>query len=131
MKIVRKSIAFAAAAAALTAGTLVPAASASAASAQSEEKEWGMVAIPIDPDSSVTPMTIKEVGGGTWSYGTQVTSSGYKRCYSNYLHGSVRHSSTAVLANGTHKDWADAGSVSNASVVAGHAYTCYAYWGKE
>ncbi|MGW5676038.1 lactococcin 972 family bacteriocin [Streptomyces sp. NPDC003860] len=131
MKIVRKSIAFAAATAALTAGTLVPAASASAASAQSEGKEWGMVAIPIDPDSSVTPMTVKEVGGGTWSYGTAVTSSGYKRCYSNYIHPTVRHSATAVLASGTDKTWANAGVWANASVVAGHAYTCYAYWGKE
>ncbi|MFF1714749.1 lactococcin 972 family bacteriocin [Streptomyces sp. NPDC058268] len=128
MKILGKTLTLAATTVALTAGALSPATAVSTESPQ--PKEWGMVTIKIDPNStSVTPMKVKNVGGGTWSYGTVLTSGG-KRCYSNYTHPSKRHSSTAVLANGSDKDYASADNWSRASVEAGAAYTCHAYWGK-
>ncbi|MFF1714750.1 lactococcin 972 family bacteriocin [Streptomyces sp. NPDC058268] len=127
MKILGKTLTLAATTVALTAGALSPATAVSTESPQ--PKEWGMVTIKIDPNStSVTPMKVKNVGGGTWSYGTTVTA-GRKRCYSNYMHGSKYHSSTAILGNVTDKDFADSGSTSNASAKSGAAYTCHAYWG--
>ncbi|MFF9496341.1 lactococcin 972 family bacteriocin [Streptomyces flaveolus] len=128
-KVFGRALAVSAAAAALAAGALAPATPASAAAPQ--PKEWGVVTITVDPSSdSVTPMTVKEVGGGTWSYGTSISSTGLKLCYSNYVHPDQYHSSSAVIASATAKDYADAGAWSRASVSNGHAYTCYAYWAK-
>ncbi|MEV4861271.1 lactococcin 972 family bacteriocin [Streptomyces ossamyceticus] len=127
----RKSLTFAAVTAALAAGVLAPATSASAADAPAflgEPKEWGMVAIDLRDVSLVKPLTIKTVGGGTWSYGTQVNGS-QKRCYSNYDHQTKYHSSTVILASSTRKDYAEAGDTSNASLTNGSSHTCYAYWG--
>ncbi|MEU8956031.1 lactococcin 972 family bacteriocin [Streptomyces sp. NPDC048518] len=96
-----------------------------------QSQEWGMATVKIDPNSDeVTPTTVKEVGGGTWSYGTVLTTGG-KRCYSNYYHGSKGHTATAILANGTDKDHAAKGKWAKASVEAGAAYTCHVYWGKD
>ncbi|MGW0821561.1 lactococcin 972 family bacteriocin [Streptomyces sp. NPDC002845] len=74
-------------------------------------------------------MATKDVGGGSWTYGTELTADG-KRCYSYYFHGSVAHKSTAKIANASNTDTARAGVTSRASRTAGAAYTCYAYWGK-
>ncbi|MEU8435959.1 lactococcin 972 family bacteriocin [Streptomyces sp. NPDC029216] len=127
MKILGKSLALAAVTGALTAGALVPATSASAE--DHRLKEGGMATITIDDSSSFTVQTVKNVGGGTWSYGTALASNGLKTCYSNYVHPSKYHSSTAVLAGGTDKKYANARSWTNAHVTAGHAYTCHVYWG--
>lgn len=128
MKYLGRSASFVALATAATVGVMASPASAESAP---KSKEWGMVTIEIDPSSDeVAPMAVKQVGGGTWSYGTVLTSGG-KKCYSNYYHGSKRHSATAILANGTDKDYAPKGSWAKASVEAGAAHTCHAYWGKE
>ena len=128
MKIIGKRLALAATVVALTAAALAPASSASAQTLR--PKKWGMVAITVNPSSrSVTPKTVKDVGGGTWSYGTYTASDGEKVCYSNYVHPTKYHSSTAVLAGGSKKRYADAEAWSTASVTAGQVYTCYAYWG--
>ncbi|MEV7035683.1 lactococcin 972 family bacteriocin [Streptomyces sp. NPDC093272] len=127
----RKSLVFAAVTAALAAGVLAPAASASATGAPAflgEPKAWGMVAIDLNDDSPIKPLTIKSVGGGTWSYGTQING-GRKRCYSNYSHSTKYHSSTVILASDTNKVYADAGDTSNAALTNGTSFTCYAYWG--
>ncbi|MGP4004664.1 lactococcin 972 family bacteriocin [Streptomyces sp. 8N706] len=89
--------------------------------------EWGMTAVPVSP-SGVTPLTTKEVGGGTWSYGNVPVATGSK-CYSNYIHPTKRHSATAIKANGTDKTYADKDLWAKASVTNGAAYTCYTYWG--
>ncbi|MBG0853641.1 lactococcin 972 family bacteriocin [Streptomyces spinoverrucosus] len=116
----------AAAAAALTTGVLAPATSASAATPQ--PKDWGMVAIKVDPSSrSVTPMTTKNVGGGTWTYGTEITADG-KRCYSYYFHGSKLHRASVTIAGGTSRAAESPGHTARATRTAGAAYTCYAYW---
>lgn len=91
-------------------------------------KEWGMVEIKVDPNSLMAPTTTKDVGGGSWTYGTEVVTGG-KRCYSYYFHGSKLHNATAKIANGSLKVGADAGKTAKASRTAGAAYTCYAYWG--
>jgi lactococcin 972 family bacteriocin len=127
MKTLGTSLSCAAAVAALTAGALAPATPAQAAAPA--PKESGMVAIPVNPSSgAVSSMTVTDVGGGTWSYGTAIASDGRKICYSNYIHPYLYHSSTVILAAGTEKDYADGGAWSRANLTAGHVYTCYAYW---
>ncbi|MBV7698375.1 lactococcin 972 family bacteriocin [Streptomyces sp. TRM70350] len=87
-----------------------------------------MVAIKVDPSSrSVTPATTKDVGGGTWTYGTELVSGG-KRCYSYYFHGSKLHKATARIANAERNAAEPGGRTARASATAGAAYTCYAYW---
>jgi hypothetical protein len=128
MNVTRKSIAFAAMTAAVAVGVLTPAMSASA-SAEPKPKQSGWVAITVDQSSdTVTPLTVVNVGGGTWNYGTYVGSDGWKHCYSQYTHPSAYHSATAIIANANNKAYANAGSWANADAHAGYAYTCYAYW---
>ncbi|MFE4966325.1 lactococcin 972 family bacteriocin [Streptomyces sp. NPDC056660] len=126
MKALSKRLTVVAAAAAIAAGVLTPAAPASAATSQ---PQGGMVVIKVDPSSSsVTPATTKDVGGGTWTYGTELTTEG-KLCYSYYFHGSKNHTATAQIANAKQKVANSAGYSAKARAVAGSAYTCYAYWG--
>ncbi|WP_079052007.1 lactococcin 972 family bacteriocin [Streptomyces regalis] len=126
----RKSLTFAAVTAALAAGVLTPATSASAADAPAflgEPKEWGVVAINIDGSSPVRPLTVKDVGGGTWSYGTTLSGT-TKTCYSNYIHQSKEHSATAKMADYSKKVTEVAGVWANAKVGASPGSTCYTYW---
>lgn len=125
MKLLGKSLTFAAASAALAAGVLNPATSASAATPQ--PTQWGMATIKVDPSSPSVAETTKGVGGGTWTYGTEMVSGG-KRCYSYYFHGSKSHGATAVIAGGTTKAVEFAGRTAKASRTAGAAYTCQTYW---
>lgn len=76
---------------------------------------------------------VVSVGGGTWSYGTTVTTSLQKRVWSNYYHGSRYHTSTAKLGKYGYqpivdKDTAPAGVWSYASVTGPLVFTGYAYW---
>ncbi|MFF5968002.1 lactococcin 972 family bacteriocin [Streptomyces collinus] len=91
-------------------------------------KEWGMVEIKVDPNSPVAPATTKDVGGGTWTYGTELVADG-KRCYSYYFHGSKLHNATAKIGAGSIKVGEKAGKTAKASKVGGGAFTCYTYWG--
>lgn len=72
-------------------------------------------------------------GGGTWCNGTslQPGSGGIKNCYSNYVHPSNYHSSTAVLGPSNSKRFASAGYWSNANVIDGLQHTCYTYWNNQ
>lgn len=136
MQVARKLLAFTAAAVTLTAGAFITATPANAASAWPSEwgpepAEWGVVAIEVNPSSKlVTPMASKDVGGGTWTYGTELVKDG-KRCYSQYFHGSKGHAARAKIANGSDYDHANAGVTAKASSTAGAAYTCYTYWSKD
>ncbi|WP_307822051.1 lactococcin 972 family bacteriocin [Streptomyces coffeae] len=93
--------------------------------------EWGVVKIEMDASAgSVRPDSEACVpaSGGKWCYGWNTTTSG-KYCYSNYLHGSKRHSSKVKIAG----VWGTSGPVkpglvSNAHRTAGLAYTCYSYY---
>ncbi|MFJ4980456.1 lactococcin 972 family bacteriocin [Streptomyces coeruleorubidus] len=128
MKLLGKPLTFAAATAALAAGILAPATPASAETPQPEE--WGMVAIEVDPSSPVTVKEVELVGGGTWSYGSELTAKG-KRCWSHYFHANRKHSATAKIGGFENKATASAGNTAKASEEWGAAYKCYAYWGKE
>lgn len=77
---------------------------------------------------TVSPLTTKNIGGGTWNYGSGLSFPHPKTCWSNYIHNSKYHSSTAIIANSNVKVYANAGSWSNASTWAGAAWTCNAYW---
>ncbi|MFD9192344.1 lactococcin 972 family bacteriocin [Streptomyces phaeochromogenes] len=88
-----------------------------------------MRTITIDPsDSAVTPMAVELVGGGTWSYGSELTASG-ERCWSKYYHSTKKHSATADMTVKSDKDTRAAGIQASASTTAGTAYTCKVYWG--
>lgn len=89
--------------------------------------EWGVVAIPVNA-KSMSPTASKNVGGGTWNYGTTVEWNG-KGCYSNYIHRTKKHSATVAIAGGTDKDIQNADIWAKAWLVGGGAYTCYTYWG--
>ncbi|MDX3574395.1 lactococcin 972 family bacteriocin [Streptomyces sp. ID05-47C] len=131
MKVIGRSIAIMAAGAAMATGILASPASAAAPQPPKElgnVSEWGMVAIEVDPSSDVTAQTTDDVGGGTWTYGTEITTAG-KRCYSYYFHGSKDHKATAKIAGSSYTDTALAGTSAKASKTAGTAYTCYTYWG--
>ncbi|WP_330265634.1 lactococcin 972 family bacteriocin [Streptomyces griseorubiginosus] len=131
MRYFRRSMTVAAASAAVFVGALASPASGATPQPPKElgnVKEWGMVAIKIDPNSRVAPATTKDVGGGSWTYGTEIVADG-KRCYSYYFHGSKLHNATAKIANGSLKVGEVAGKTAKASRTAGAAYTCYAYWG--
>ncbi|MCF2528335.1 lactococcin 972 family bacteriocin [Yinghuangia soli] len=76
----------------------------------------------------MAPRIVEDVGGGTWNHGTASADSLNKSCYSNYVHPKKDHSSTAIMASGNDKGYAKPGAWSKASVTAGAAHTCYAYW---
>ncbi|MEU6513679.1 lactococcin 972 family bacteriocin [Streptomyces sp. NPDC046978] len=152
MKVSGRSIALAVAGAALAAGVLAAPATADASQANvgtsaaitvhtrgdgtqppaelGNPKEWGVVELKMDDSAgSVRPMTIIEVGGGTWSYGWNAVTGG-KYCYSNYYHGSVQHGSTVKIAGDSLKSVVVAGETSNAHLTRGAAYTCETYYAK-
>ncbi|MFJ8276375.1 lactococcin 972 family bacteriocin [Streptomyces griseoviridis] len=132
MKSFGKALALAAAGAALSAGVLASPASAQTARPPAElgkVSEWGMKKITVNP-SAVTPKTVEEVGGGTWTYGTEITAEG-KFCYSYYFHGSEMHKPTAKLGDVSKTATAAAGATSKASLTGSFLNTCTVYWGKS
>ncbi|MDX3308877.1 lactococcin 972 family bacteriocin [Streptomyces sp. ME08-AFT2] len=132
MKSFGRSVTVVVASAAMAAGILTSPAIAATPQPPKElgnVREWGMVAITVDSSSRVAAQTIEDVGGGSWTYGTELVTGG-KRCYSYYFHGTEQHKSTAKIASGETMATALAGKTSKASRTAGAAYTCYAYWGK-
>lgn len=80
-----------------------------------------------DPNGGVTIQACQDIGGGTWCQG--VSNDGLlKHCYSNYIHHSNYHSSTAIMAETISKGYANPGYWSYAGVTGGWAYTCYTYY---
>ncbi|GGR81231.1 hypothetical protein GCM10010252_19690 [Streptomyces aureoverticillatus] len=132
MKTLGRTLAIAAASAATAAGVLAAPANAQEPQPPKElgsVSEWGMAKITIDAKSAQGTHQ-KDVGGGTWTYGYKLTSGG-KKCFSYYFHGSKYHSSTAKIADGKDVDVEQPGRTSKANLTAGAAYTCYTYWSKS
>ncbi|WP_143658524.1 lactococcin 972 family bacteriocin [Streptomyces sp. Tue6028] len=128
LKALRKSVLFAAAAAALTAGAVIaPAASAGAAELKPAKSGMAVININSSLRSASGETHTKDVGGGSWTYGWELTTGG-KRCFSHYFHGSKMHHATARIGNAENKDYAFARQTAKASATAGSAYTCNAYW---
>jgi len=71
--------------------------------------------------------TVEDVGGGTWNYGTSISGDN-KTVWSNYVHPTNYHSSTAIIASKNVKRYANAGHWSNASATAAKKYTGYTYY---
>ncbi|OIJ96657.1 hypothetical protein BIV25_16980 [Streptomyces sp. MUSC 14] len=110
-----------------TAAVVAPAASASAAELQPAKS--GMVVLNLNSSlrSASDETHTEDVGGGSWTYGFELTSGG-KRCFSYYFHGSKMHHATVRIANAENKAYGFAGQTAKASTTAGAAYTCKAYW---
>lgn len=112
--------------------------------------EWGVVTITEGSTGDFTPLTVLEIGGGTWSYGKNLTTDGPagggdpgpgggdpkkppqtgQYCYSNYYHPTVQHGSTVKLAGATNKAVAGVGKWSYANLTAGAIHTCETYYAK-
>ncbi|CAL9539338.1 hypothetical protein SUDANB120_04213 [Streptomyces sp. enrichment culture] len=95
--------------------------------------EWGAVSFPKaakgEGPSNAPAVASVSVGGGTWHYGTSAGSGGLKKCYSNYIHPTKKHSASVAIASQTDKDIQNADIWAKASRTAGWAYTCNTYWG--
>ncbi|MFD7438186.1 lactococcin 972 family bacteriocin [Streptomyces sp. NPDC059861] len=86
-----------------------------------------MAVIKVDPNSRAASSTTEDVGGGTWTYGTEITADG-KRCFSYYFHGTKLHKATAKIGNGESNSAQPGGITARASLVRGASYTCYTFW---
>ncbi len=73
---------------------------------------------------------VKEVGGGTWSFGSGPNAIGQKSCYSQYRHYDVAHGSSVSMDGSTDSDWVGPGAVSSARVTMYTTEVCRAYWRK-
>lgn len=71
--------------------------------------------------------TVVNVGGGTWNYGTSVTGD-QKYVWSNYVHPTKYHSSTAIIGSKNVKKFANATVWSNANATDNKSNTGYTYY---
>lgn len=124
--------------AAVTTALLLMVGFSAAAQATGVRLAWGSGGSAIAPVNSnttvgeqnagVSPFAVKNVGGGTWNYGSQVGFWPPKTCWSNYKHNSRNHSSTAIMGKINATVFASAGRWSQSTVGGGLGYTCYAKW---
>lgn len=77
--------------------------------------------------SAVTPMTTKNVSGGTWTYGSSLDGT-QKHCYSYFVHPTHQHTSTAIIGSHIVKATAKPGNWSRADTYGSLFSTCYAYY---
>ncbi|MFL4491405.1 lactococcin 972 family bacteriocin [Streptomyces sp. VTCC 41912] len=86
--------------------------------------KWGVATF----DEGSGPLARVSVGGGTWNYGTSKDGL-YKKCYSNYIHTTKKHSASVAIGSKTNKDVKGPDVWANASSTNGWGYKCNAYWG--
>ncbi len=89
------------------------------------------ITIDVDQEDGASPFAVKNVGGGTWNFGSRFTLIPPKTCWSNYKHNTRTHSSTAIMGKANATRVAKAGNWSEATVAGGTSYTCYAKWWRE
>lgn len=91
--------------------------------------EWGVAAIKVgDSAGSFTALGCIGASGGTWCYGSELTTDG-KYCYSNYYHASKSHKSTVKIGGTTFSSgWVEAGRYAYAQWTGGGAQVCYTYY---
>ncbi|RSN39877.1 bacteriocin [Amycolatopsis sp. WAC 04197] len=99
--------------------------------AQEQTDFGGWVVYTVDGTSgSMGAQTVKEVGGGIWSYGSGPNAIGQKGCHSQYKHDHVSHGSSVEMDGRTDSDYVGPGAVSDARLVFYTTATCKAYWRK-
>lgn len=76
----------------------------------------------------VTPFATVRVGGGTWTYGTNIINGIQKECYSLYNHPSRTHSATAIIGSQNRRVQARPLVSANAYAYGTPFQTCYTYW---
>lgn len=72
--------------------------------------------------------TVVNVGGGTWNYGHELEGLWGKHVWSNYVHPSYYHSSTAICASKNVKKYANAGAWTDVSFSCNWVDTDAWYW---
>ncbi|MCO5999244.1 lactococcin 972 family bacteriocin [Actinoallomurus rhizosphaericola] len=78
----------------------------------------------LSPDSGVATRDLKNVGGGTWNYGTHATYG-----YSNYLHEKKCHGSSINSGDKYKRDWGvRAGNWAITKIPRDGTSSIYAYW---
>ncbi|MFH8751985.1 lactococcin 972 family bacteriocin [Streptomyces rimosus] len=85
---------------------------------------WGVATF----EAGSGPLTKVSKGGGTWNYGT-TADGGYKKCYSNYIRPTKKHSAGVAIGSKTDKDIKGPDIWAKAAKTNGWAYKCSAYWG--
>jgi hypothetical protein len=78
--------------------------------------------------NSVTPLTIQNVGGGTWNYGASYEFPLGKHSWSHYVHPTNKHSATAICASSNIKVVAEKTIWANADARCGATSSSAQYW---
>ncbi|MFB7911592.1 lactococcin 972 family bacteriocin [Kitasatospora sp. NPDC056076] len=92
--------------------------------------EWGGVTLQPDDEDASPVLETRNVGGGTWNFGT-VRDGALKKCYSQYIHGEQEHHATVVMDDVTDRDQKGPKEWAKAAVKGGWARGCSFYWGKD
>lgn len=73
----------------------------------------------------------KNVGGGTWSYGSSRALNGTKSCWSNYVHPTNTHSATSIIGSDQEKERKTPKLWAKTSTRGGWFETCHTYWSNQ
>lgn len=85
---------------------------------------WDVVTSTTD----VAVEAAKQVGGGGWTYGSKAVGWTTGRCYSNDMHRSKSHGSTARRSDKSDYAHENAGLESRAAVEGWRGYNCVVNW---
>lgn len=73
----------------------------------------------------------QNVGGGTWHYGSEITSGLAKNCWSHYYHPTAQHSATAIIGTSSNHSRAVSGRWAKADSRGGIGEKCEVFWNNE
>ncbi len=76
--------------------------------------------------AQVTPLTVVNVSGGTWNYGSSGVFS--RHCWSHYVHPTHQHTATAIMGSQNVKVSARPLTWANADAYGGLFDSCAAYY---
>jgi hypothetical protein len=82
----------------------------------------------VPSSSHVSPFTVVNVGGGTWSYGSGLSNPWTQHVWSHYVHPTLYHSATAICGSDNPKVYANAGTWANADAYCAPWDSNAVYW---
>lgn len=82
-------------------------------------------------NTQVTPFTVKNVGGGTWEYGTYLGWV-YKHVYSDYINNTYLHNATSIIGSDHDTSpWEVPGYWADSAAKGWPWQTAYVYWDND
>jgi len=78
--------------------------------------------------AGISPNTSKDVGGGTWNYGSSYSFPFSMKCWSNYFHPTDFHSATAIIGSNNQTSFGAPDQWADATVYGSLTGTCQTYW---